>query len=124
MTKAFDKIKAGLDDALAHASGDENRGKVTTPTKPTARLSLTEHARMPNGVVMYWLADGVSLGTDDAELAALIVRAVNAHDGLVNNLAALERLCTEHAARVGPLHSWWDTIFDARAALAKTTGDD
>jgi hypothetical protein len=35
MKSAFDKIAAGLKDAIAHAQGDEKRGRVHAPQSPT-----------------------------------------------------------------------------------------
>lgn len=33
MKSAFDKIAAGLDDAIAHANGETGRGKVAVPVR-------------------------------------------------------------------------------------------
>jgi len=84
MTKAFDKIKAGLDDAIAYAGGDASRGRVvaggTTP-KPwvakqdgnAANYNIANLIEGPNGEL---IAYG-QLTDDDADL---IVRAVNSYD--------------------------------------------
>ena len=36
---------------------------------------------------------------------------------LIKSAETLERLASGHAAKVGPLHAWWDTIFDVRQAI-------
>lgn len=63
MTKtAFDKIAAGLNDAIAFAKGDESRARVAKPVdvkaiRTSAQMSQEEFARtfrLPIGTVRDW----------------------------------------------------------------------
>lgn len=61
MKSAFDKIAAGLDDAIAHAGGDESRGRVATidvkairaATRKT-QAAFADAYRLPVGTVRDW----------------------------------------------------------------------
>lgn len=60
--KAFDKIAAGLNDAIAYAKGDEGRGRVAAPMDVPAirhatKKSQAEFARayrLPIGTLRDW----------------------------------------------------------------------
>ncbi len=62
MKSAFDKIAAGLDDAIAHANGEPGRGKVAAPIDVAAIRKRTgktqdQFARayhLPLGTVRDW----------------------------------------------------------------------
>jgi len=62
MKSAFDKIAAGLDDAIAHANGEPGRGKVAVPIDVAAIRKRTgktqdQFARayhLPLGTVRDW----------------------------------------------------------------------
>lgn len=62
MKSAFDKIAAGLDDAIAHAGGEANRGRVAAPIDVAAIRKRTgktqqQFARayhLPVGTVRDW----------------------------------------------------------------------
>jgi len=62
MKKAFDKIAAGLEDAIAFAEGNESRGRVAKPVDIKAvrnRLGKTqgqfsEEFKLPVGTVRDW----------------------------------------------------------------------
>jgi putative transcriptional regulator len=62
MTRAFDKIAAGLEDAIAYAEGDRSRGRETKPVDVKAirlamNLTQTEFARrfrLPIGTLRDW----------------------------------------------------------------------
>jgi putative transcriptional regulator len=62
MKRAFDKIAAGLNDAIAYAEGDTARGRETTPIDVRAiRLSMNltqsefaKRYRLPIGTVRDW----------------------------------------------------------------------
>jgi putative transcriptional regulator len=62
MTRAFDKIAAGLEDAIAYAEGDRTRGRETRPVDVKAirlamNLTQTEFARrfrLPIGTLRDW----------------------------------------------------------------------
>lgn len=62
MTRAFDKIAAGMDDAIAFAGGDGSRGRETRPVDVKAirrsiNLTQSEFARryrLPLGTVRDW----------------------------------------------------------------------
>ena len=62
MKSAFDKIAAGLDDAIAHAGGEANRGRVASPIDVAAIRKRTgktqqQFARayhLPVGTVRDW----------------------------------------------------------------------
>ena len=61
MKSAFDKIAAGLEDAIAFANGDETRGQVSTVDVRAVRAAtkLTQDAfartyRFPIGTVRDW----------------------------------------------------------------------
>ena len=59
---AFDKIAAGLDDAIAYAGGDESRARVAQPVnvrKVRERVRMTQNAfakayRLPLGTLRDW----------------------------------------------------------------------
>lgn len=38
---------------------------------------------------------------------------------LITACEALEKIASDHAKAVGPLHAWWDVIFDARDAIKR-----
>jgi len=62
MKRAFDKIAAGLDDAIAFAGGDETRGRAVTPVDIKAvrkRLGQTQDEfsgdfKLPIGTLRDW----------------------------------------------------------------------
>ena len=61
MTKAFDKIAAGLEDAIAYAGGDEGRGRATTMDVKAIRTAtgktqgaFAQAYRLPVGTVRDW----------------------------------------------------------------------
>lgn len=62
MTSAFDKIAAGLDDAIAYANGETGRGRVAAPIDVAAirkRTGKTQDQfarayRLPLGTVRDW----------------------------------------------------------------------
>lgn len=62
MKSAFDKIAAGLDDAIAHANGESGRAKVAAPLDVAAirkRTGKTQDQfarayRLPVGTVRDW----------------------------------------------------------------------
>ena len=62
MKRAFDKIAAGLDDALAYAHGDGSRGIATEPVDVKAlrrSMNLTQNEfarryRLPVGTLRDW----------------------------------------------------------------------
>ena len=62
MKRAFDKIAAGLDDAIAYAQGDTSRGVLTEPVDVKAirqSMNLTQNEfakryRLPVGTVRDW----------------------------------------------------------------------
>jgi putative transcriptional regulator len=62
MSKAFDKISAGLTDAIAYANGDTSRGRVGKPLDVRAIRSKTKKTqeqfaqayRLPVGTVRDW----------------------------------------------------------------------
>jgi len=61
MKSAFDKIAAGLEDAIAYAKGDESRGRITTVNVKAVReaTALTQAAfaktyHFPIGTVRDW----------------------------------------------------------------------
>lgn len=62
MKRAFDKIAAGLDDAIAYAEGDTSRGREAKPVDVKAiRLSIkltqiefARQYRLPIGTVRDW----------------------------------------------------------------------
>lgn len=38
---------------------------------------------------------------------------------LIAACEALEKIASDHARAAGPLHAWWDVIFDARDAIKR-----
>ena len=62
MKSAFDKIAAGLDDAIAFAKGDEARGRIVKPVdiksiRKSRRMTQTEFSisyRLPLGTLRDW----------------------------------------------------------------------
>lgn len=62
MKSAFDKIAAGLGDAIAHASGETGRGKVATPIDVAAirkrtgktQVQFARAYHLPLGTVRDW----------------------------------------------------------------------
>jgi putative transcriptional regulator len=62
MKKAFDKIAAGIEDAIAFAEGDESRGRVVKPVDVKAlrqRIGKTQGQfskdfKLPIGTVRDW----------------------------------------------------------------------
>ena len=61
MKRAFDKIAAGLDEAIAYAGGDASRGRQAAPNVKAIRLSMNltqaEFARkyrLPVGTLRDW----------------------------------------------------------------------
>ena len=62
MTRAFDKIAAGLEDAIAYAEGDHSRGRETKPVDVKAiRLAMNltqaqfaQRFRLPLGTLRDW----------------------------------------------------------------------
>jgi putative transcriptional regulator len=62
MSKAFDKISAGLEDAIAFARGDASRGRVAKPLDVRAIRSATKKTQkefadayqLPVGTVRDW----------------------------------------------------------------------
>lgn len=62
MTRAFEKIAAGLDDAIAYAGGDTSRGRVAAPLDVKAIRQATKKTqgqfaiayRLPIGTLRDW----------------------------------------------------------------------
>jgi len=62
MTKAFDLMMAGLDDAIAYAEGDKTRGRVAAPLDVRAIREATQKTQaefaaafhIPIGTVRDW----------------------------------------------------------------------
>lgn len=62
MGKAFDKISAGLEDAIAYARGDASRGRIAKPLDVRAIRSATKKTQkqfadayqLPVGTVRDW----------------------------------------------------------------------
>ena len=87
--------------------------------------TLKEHVRMPDGVVMYWLTEGLSIGTADrskAELAAAAPALLEALGEAATSLRSAAEILngngydTEAAELLDAEH-------DARAAAALAKGE-
>lgn len=79
MKNAFDKIAAGLDDAIAFAGGDEARGRIATVDVRAVRSAtrLTQDAfartyRFPLGTVRDWEQQRRQPDTGSATLLRMI----------------------------------------------------
>lgn len=79
MKSAFDKIAAGLEDAIAFAGGDEDRGRVATVDVRSVRAAtkLTQDAfartyRFPIGTVRDWEQKRRQPDTGSATLLKMI----------------------------------------------------
>ena len=60
MNRAFEDIKAGLDDAIAHARGDERAGTVHRPREVDVKAIREKTGLSQQG---FCAAFGISLGT-------------------------------------------------------------
>lgn len=79
MKSAFDKIAAGLEDAIAFAGGDEDRGRIATVDVRAVRAAtkLTQGAfaktyRFPVGTVRDWEQKRRQPDTGSATLLKMI----------------------------------------------------
>ncbi len=99
MKRAFDKIAAGLDDAIAHARGEEGRARVAAPLDVAAVRALTGKTqaqfatayRLPVGTVRDWeqrrrQPDAparvlLSMIAEDPQAVERLVVKANAHSG-------------------------------------------
>ena len=91
MGKAFDKISAGLEDAIAFARGDASRGRVAKPLDVRAIRSATnktqkefaEAYQLPIGTVRDWEQNRRQPDAPARVLLSLIEAAPGAVEGLV-----------------------------------------
>jgi putative transcriptional regulator len=92
MSKAFDKISAGLEDAIAFAQGDGSRGRVARPIDVRAiriatnktQKEFAEAYGLPVGTVRDWEQNRRQ---PDAP-ARVLLSLIEAEPGTVENLIA------------------------------------
>jgi putative transcriptional regulator len=92
MSKAFDKISAGLEDAIAFAQGDGSRGRVARPIDVRAiriatnktQKEFAEAYGLPIGTIRDWEQNRRQ---PDAP-ARVLLSLIEAEPGTVENLIA------------------------------------